>query len=195
MPAADISPPRIVAHWRRFSCGLWRVPRGDIDNAYSGDRMPKVRVFVHEGRLFTNTGCLYSRGFGSVVNGHPLIPADEYRGPDSIPYSHEGREAIYQRKQFRLGAKTVFVSSDPTVEEWRRLLRAIFADGGMFASGCTYPMFLTERCPPESSNNEAATRLELADCESGRIPRAKDEMRQWLDTGKRIIARQLNLEL
>jgi len=32
-----------------------------------------------------------------------------------------------------------FVASDPTIGEWRRLLRSLFADGGLFASGCTYP--------------------------------------------------------
>lgn len=195
MPIADVSPPRVVAHWRRFSSGLWRVPRGDIDDAYSADRMPRVKVFTHDGRLFTNTGCVYSKRFHSEVDGYLLIPADEYYGPESIPYSYAGNAAVYQGKQFRLGAKTVFVPSDPSVNEWRQLLRATFADGGIFASGCTYPVFLTERCPPESPNGETATQLEIADCEGGHIPQAKDEMRQWLDTGKRIIARQLDLGL
>lgn len=195
MPATDVNPPRVVTHWRRFACGLWRVPRGDINDAYSADRMPKVKVFTHEGRLFTNAGGLYYKGLNASVNGYPLIPADEYHGPESIPYSYEGEAVVYQRKPFRLGAKTVFVPSDPSVEEWRQLLRAMFADGGMFASGCNYPMFLTESYPPESPNGETAAQLELAGCESGHIPRAKDEMLEWLNTGKRIIARQLDLEL
>jgi hypothetical protein len=41
-----------------------------------------------------------------------------------------------------------FVASDPTIGEWRRLLRSLFADGGLFASGCTYPEFITGRHAP-----------------------------------------------
>ena len=44
-------------HWRRFSSGLWRVPEGDIAAAYCADTFPKIKVFTHEGRLFTNCGC------------------------------------------------------------------------------------------------------------------------------------------
>jgi hypothetical protein len=37
-------PLRIVTPWQRFSCGLWRVPEGDISGAYSADTMPRVKT-------------------------------------------------------------------------------------------------------------------------------------------------------
>ena len=106
--------PRIVTHWRRFSNGLWRVPEGDIAAAYCADTFPKIKVFTHEGRLFTNCGCNYSNAFETEANCYPLIPADEYHGAESVPYSYEGREAAYKGKVFKLGAKILFAASDPT---------------------------------------------------------------------------------
>jgi hypothetical protein len=180
------SPERIITNWRRFSMGLWRVPRGDIANAFSVSAFPTVIVFIHEGRLFTNGGASYSKLVHTEVNGYPLIPADEYRGEESVPYSYEGREVAYKGKVFRLGAKILFVSSDPTIEEWRRLLRSVFADGGLFTSGCTYPEFITGRHAPDSENGRAASFKELADCDCGALPKIKDEMREWLDAGKKL---------
>ena len=174
---------RAITHWRRFSLGLWRVPEGDIAAAYSTSTMPKVSVFIHEGRLFTNGGSNFSKLVHAEVNAYPLILADEYFGAESVPYSYEGRAVTYKGKSFRLGAKVIFISSDPTVDEWRRLLRSLFADGGYFASGCEYNEFLTERCTPESENGRAASLMELADCSSGGLPRIKDAMREWLDAG------------
>ena len=66
--------PRVVTHWRRFSDGLWRVPEGDIAAAYCADTFPKIKVFTHEGRLFTNCGCNYSHAFETEVNCYPLVP-------------------------------------------------------------------------------------------------------------------------
>lgn len=142
------APARIVvAPWRRFSDGLWRVTQGDIAVAYSAGGFPKVKVFTHERRWFTNGSYHYSRAFETTVDGYPLPSADEYRGPESVPYSYEGREVTYKGKSFRLGAKVLFVASEPTIEECRQLLRVMFADGGYFASGCEYPKFLTGQCP------------------------------------------------
>jgi hypothetical protein len=180
-PSPVLSEPvRIVTGWRRFSMGLWRVSEGDIAAAYSADKLPKVGVFVHNGRWFTNCGCCYSKGFKTEANCYPLIPANQYCGADSVPCSYEGREVTHKGKSFRLGAMVVFVSSEPTIEECRRLLRTMFADGGYFASGCEYPEFLADRCHPDSENAHAATAQELADCESGALPRTKDAMREWL---------------
>lgn len=180
-------PERIITNWRRFSMGLWRVPRGDINNAYSASTMPKVSVFTHAGRLFTNGGSSFSKSVHTEVNAFPLIPADEYQGAESVPYSYEGREVTYKGKPFRLGAKVLFVSSDPTIEEWRRLLRSLFADGGLFASGCTYPEFLTGRHAPDSGNGLAASAKELADYDNGALPVTKDAMREWLDAGAKTL--------
>jgi hypothetical protein len=186
------SPERIITNWRRFSMGLWRVPRGDIANAFSVSAFPKVIVFTHEGRLFTNAGASYSKLIHAEVNGHPLIPADEYRGEESVPYSYQGLEVVFKGKDFRLGAKVLFAASDPSVEEWRQLLRSLFADGGLFASGCTYPEFITGRHAPSSENGRAASFKELADCDNGALPRMKDEMREWLDAGQKSLCAPTN---
>jgi hypothetical protein len=118
--------------------------------------------------------------------GCPLIPADEYQGCQSRRYSYEGREATYKGKPFRLGTEIIFATSDPTIEEWRQLLRSMFADGGLFASGCTYPQFLA-RHGKDSGNSRAASVKELADCDSGVLPRIKDAMREWLDAGAKAM--------
>src|SRR6185437_10112264 len=81
---------RIVTPWRRFSCGLWRLPEGDISDAYSADTMPRVRVFIHESRPYTNGGG-FSKWLHAEVNAYPLIHPDEYQGPDTVPYSCEGK--------------------------------------------------------------------------------------------------------
>src|SRR5213076_2853885 len=95
---------------------------------------------------------------------YPLIPDGEYRGPESRQYTYEGREAAYRSEVFRLGPKVVFKASDPTVEEWRRLLRVHYADGGMFTARFTYVEFLGQRFAPKSENEQSARQTELADC-------------------------------
>jgi len=187
-------PKRIVTNWRRFSMGLWRVPRGDIANAFSASAFPKVFVFMHEGRLYTNGGANYCKAIHAEVRGYPLIPADEYRGAESVPYSYEGREVTYKGKLFRLGGEIIFAASDPTVEEWQRLLRVLFADGGHFASDCEYPEFMSSRIKLDSGNGRTASLKEIADCESGLLPRTKDAMREWFDAGAKA-ARSANRQL
>ena len=176
----ESEPQRIVTHWRRFSDGLWRVPEGDIAAAYCADTFPKVKVFTHEGRLFTNCGCNYSKSFETEANCYPLIPADEYRGPANVPYSYEGREAVHRGGVFRLGAKVLLVSSDPPLAEWRHLLRVLYADDGCFATNCTYGEFLANRYAPKSENGRAAWFEELAECGGRAMPRTQEEMRHLL---------------
>ena len=172
--------PRVVTHWRRFSDGLWRVPEGDIAAAYCADTFPKIKVFTHEGRLFTNCGCNYSKFLAAEVNCYPLVPRDEYRGAENVPYSYEGREAAYKGKVFKLGAKILFAASDPTLEEWRHLARVLYADGGYFASGCTYTEFIGNRFDPQSEIGSAARFKELAECGARSMPRTQEEMRRLL---------------
>ena len=84
------------------------------------------------------------------------------------------------------------------VTHWRRLLRSLFADGGLFASGCDYCEFFTERCRPDSENGRAANARELADCRNALLPRTKDAMREWLNAGLKSISssnQQLGLNL
>ena len=201
LTSAEIAPlpSRIVTHWRRFSSGLWRVPEGDIQAAYCADTFPKVKVFTHEGRLFTNCGGHFSGPIRAAMDCHPLIPADEYHGPEPRRYSHEGREAIYQGGVFKLGPKIIFEASDPTVVEWRHLFRVLYADGGLFASGVTYLEFLDQRLSPKSDNERAAHFKELAECGTGRMPRTQGEMRQLLEAGELTAVpspvQQMNLAL
>jgi hypothetical protein len=178
---APALPERIVADWRRFSSGLWRLPEGDIQAAYCADTFPKVKVFMHAGRLFTNCGGHFSGPIRAAADCYPLIPADEYRGPEPRRYTYEGCDAAYQGEVFKLGSKVVFEASDPTVDEWRRMFRVLYADGGMFAHGVTYLEFLDQRLSPKSDNERAAHFKELAECGSGTMPRTQAEMRQLLE--------------
>jgi hypothetical protein len=197
MNAVESNPPLIVTHWRRFSSGLWRVPEGDIAAAYCADTFPKIRVFTHEGRLFSNCGCHFSKWFHAEADCYPLIAADEYRGAESVPYSYEGREAAYKGKVFKLGAKAVFAASELTLEEWRHLMRVLYADGGYFASRCTYGEFLASRFDPSSANGREARLKELAECGARPMPRTQEEMRRLLacESDPTTQPRQIDLAL
>jgi hypothetical protein len=183
LPPTDTAllPEQIVTNWRRFSSGLWRVPEGDISAAYSAECFPKVKTFVHEGRLFTNSGGCFGGPILAEMNCYRLIPTDEYSGPEPRQYTYEGREAAYRGQVFRLGPKVNFSASDPTIAEWRRLLRVLYADGGMFAKGCTYSEFLANRFDPRSENGRAAHFKELAECGAGAMPRTQEEMGRLLE--------------
>jgi hypothetical protein len=174
-------PDSVTVNWRRISHGLWRVPEGDIHAAYSAESFPRIAVFSHEGRLFTNCGVHYCGAVHAEADCYPLIPAAEYRGPEQRQYTYEGREAAYRGEVFRLGPKVVFKTSDPTVEEWRRLLRLHYADGGMFAARCTYLEYLDQQFAPNSDNEQSARQKELAECALRGAPRTQAEMRRLLE--------------
>ena len=133
-----------------------------------------------------------ARGSGPIraaADCYSLIPADEYHGPEPRRYSYEGCEAAHQGEVFKLGPKVVFEASDPTVDEWRRLFRVLYADGGMFAHGVTYLEFLDQRLSPKSENERAAHFKELDECGSGTMPRTQAEMCQLLDGDEATSAR------
>ncbi len=174
-------PDSVTVNWRRLSHGLWRVPEGDIHAAYSAETFPRVAVFAHEGRLFTNCGVHFYGAVHAEADCYPLISGGEYRGPEQRQYTYQGREAEYRGEVFRLGPKVVFKTSDPTVEEWRRLLRVHYADGGMFVAGRTYLEFLGQRFAPNSENEESARQKELAKCGLREMPRNQAEMRRLLE--------------
>ena len=174
-------PECVTVNWRRLSSGLWRVPEGDIHAAYSAESFPRVAVFTHEGRLFTDCGVHYHEPIHAEANCYPLIPQDEYRGPEPNQYTYEGREAAYRSQVFRLGPKVVFEASDPTVEEWAQLFRALYADGGVFAARLTYLDFLNQRFSPNSDNEQTARQAELAAFGEGSMPRTQQEMRRLLE--------------
>jgi hypothetical protein len=173
------SPDRVMTHWRRFSSGLWRVPEGDISAAYSAESFPKIKVFTHEGKLFTNGGGHFSGPVAAGADCYLLIPANEYRGPEPRRYTYEGREACFRGDVFKLGPKVVFVATDASVEEWRQMFRVMYADGGWFARHSNYGSFLNEDSRlPLRENALSALRLELT---GDLLAHSKQEMQRFLD--------------
>ena len=188
------SPAKIVTHWRRFSSGLWRVPEGDISAAYCAESFPKIKVFSHEGKLFTNGGGHFSGPVAAGADCYLLIPANEYRGPEPRRYTYEGREACFRGEVFKLGPKVVFIATDASVEEWRQMFRVMYADGGWFARHSNYGLFLNEHSRlPLSDNARAALRLELT---GDLLAHSKQEMQRFLDhTGVSEPSEKLQLAL
>jgi hypothetical protein len=188
-------PDKIVTDWRRFASGLWRVPEGDIQAAYSAESFPRVRVFSHSGGLFTNAGGFFSGPVAAAANCYPLLPASDYQGPEPQRYSYEGREASFRGEVFKLGPRVVFVATDATVEEWRRMFRVTYADGGWFARHANYGLFLNEdRRESQSENAREALRLELA---GDLLAHSKSEMQKFLDGHQSSVltTRQLDLTI
>ncbi len=178
-PAVRTWPESVVTSWRRFSSGLWRIPEGDISAAYCAESFPKIKVFTHEGGLFANCGGHFSGPVAAGADCYPLILPDDYRGPEPRRYTYEGRDARCQGKAFKLGPKAVFLATDATVDEWRLLFRAMYADGGWFARQASYGLFLDEDHPMCKSENAcAALTLELADAV---LDFSKEEMKRLLD--------------
>src|SRR5580658_8463724 len=194
MQKSNPSPDKVMTHWRRFSSGLWRVPEGDISAAYSAESFPKIKVFIHEGKLFTNGGGHFSGPIAAGADCYLLIPANEYRGPEPRRYTYEGREACFRGEVFKLGPKVVFVATDASVEEWRQMFRVMYADGGWFARHSNYGLFLNEdRGLPLSENAHAALRLELT---GDLLAHSKQEMKRLLDdTGASEPSEKLQLAL
>jgi hypothetical protein len=174
------APVRIVTDWRRFARGLWRLPQGDIAAAYCAHRFPKLKVFTHEGRTYTNCSNLLSGIVRTLAFCYPLIAPEDYAGPQKVPHSYEGKEGHYQWQVCRLGPQVIFESSEPTVAEWQGLLRVVYSDGGRSAQSVSYREFLTERRAPKSPNERLAHAAELRLCESGPVPRTQADMRSLL---------------
>ena len=181
-PTSDTLPPeRIITRWQRFSSGLRQMPKGDICAAYSAHTLPRVSVFRHEGRMFTAGAILFLGTVHAEATSYPLLPVGSYAGPDSCPYSYEGRMVSHQGKAFRLGPKIVFIASEPTVEEWRKLMRVIYAHETRGSAQCTYLEFVDQGLSSKSENAQTARFKELAECGTGRMPRTQEEMRRLLD--------------
>jgi hypothetical protein len=186
-------PEKIMVNWRRFSSGLWGFSEGDISAAYCADTMPKIRVFTHEGSLFTNSGGFYSGPVLAAANCYPLILPSDYTGSEPRQYTYEGREGRYKGKVFKLGPKVIFTALDATVDEWRALYRAMYADGGMFACQSNYELFLREdRWASKSDNADAALVLELA---GDLVGCAKSEVKRVLENGTLPAVAKCQLDL
>lgn len=152
---------RIVTGWRRFSSGHWRVPEGDIYSAYCAHQFPKLNSFVEGGHLFTTTGITLLGG-AEEASCHILLPAGSVEVPKK-PYSHEGQIGKFKGKSWILGPLTTFVSEDPPVSEWQKILRAQYADGGYFANQPNYSEFLLSLDDEKmTENKEAAIKSEHA---------------------------------
>lgn len=97
------------------------------------------------------------------MNGYPLIPENEYRGPESRPYSYQGKLVCYKGRSYRLGPEVKFVCRQRTVEEWVDLLRRQYAHGGYFAARKSYAEVLRyfEAQDRVSPNKLAAIRAEM----------------------------------
>jgi len=186
-------PEKVVTDWRRFSSGLWRVAEGDISAAYCAETFPKIKVFTHEGRLFTNCGGHFSGPVPAGADCYPLIPVAEYAGPEPRRYTYEGREACYRNEVVRLGPKVAFLASDATLEEWRAVLRAMYADGGWFARQANYGSFLNENSNlAKSPNGTKALQMEQA---GNLVTLSKQEIQQSLDATSPSLASDNQLDL
>ena len=170
-PSQERSWPReILIEPSRLACGLWGYKEGDVHAAYCADTFPKIRTFLHEGQLYANCG-----GASDSMDCYPLIPAENYVGPEQIPYSYEGSQVTWNRRACRLGPKVAFTVRERTVEEEVDLLRRQYAHGGYFAAGRTYRQLLLEfeKCDNPSNNLVAAINAELARVE---LPNTQQEM-------------------
>jgi hypothetical protein len=91
----------------------------------------------------------------------------------------------------KLGPKIVFVATDATVDEWRGLLRSMYADGGWFARHSDYGLFLNEdRSNSMTGNAREALRLELV---GGLLDHSKADMKKLLD-GMILSSKNLQLD-
>jgi hypothetical protein len=86
----------VTVNWRRRSSVLWRVPEGAIHAAYSAESFPRVAVFTHEGRLFTNCGVHYQRA--SSCRGKLLSPEE------SMPRTQQEMRRLLERRATSAGA-------------------------------------------------------------------------------------------
>lgn len=195
MEAAEAKVKTCTIDWRRLDTGLWRTSEGDIAAAYSAQSFPKVRVFHHEGRMYTNCGGYPDR----MANGYPLIREAAYAGPEPqrIPGDayYEGERVTYRGQVFRLGPPVRFVAADLTVEEWRWRLKVMYADGGLFAANKPYAQMLEEFRRAGTAPNEAtAIALEL---QGSNPPTTQEEMRERLERERLGTpgTRQLKFEL
>jgi hypothetical protein len=73
-------PERVVANWRQFSSGLWRVPEDDISAAYSAETFHKIEC--------SRTKADYSETTAGISPGRSLPGVDCYPTPFSLEPTH-----------------------------------------------------------------------------------------------------------
>lgn len=146
-------PAEIFVEPARLASRIWGYPDGDILAAYSADTFPKVKSFIHECQHFANLG--FAFGHRESCNAYPLIPEEQYSGPEPRQYSYEGRLCSFRGRKFRLGPCVQFICRERSTEEWTELMRRQYAYGGYFAAGKTYAQVLEYfHSRPNCSDNE-----------------------------------------
>jgi hypothetical protein len=173
-------PAQVIVDPSRLHSGLWGYIEGDISAAYCADTFPKIQTFGHEGQRYTVTACHHQHGKESV-DAYPLILASEYRGPEPMQYTYEGRAVSYNGRSYRLGPKVKFVSRDRTIPEWIDLFRRQYAYGGYFVSGKTYAQMLTSFFE-EAIDDVNRTEAICAELNSSDLPERQEEMRTKIET-------------
>lgn len=158
-------PKRITTEWRRFSCGLWGIPEGDISAAYCADTFPRLKAFSEGGQLFTNCGSC-GGSLRMEADCYPCLPFDGSPLPREERFTYEGRTGLYKGKQVVLGSRVIFASTEPTTEEWRSHLQVLYAEGGWFARQATYGDFLSALSPARSENERLAIEREMSSARS-----------------------------
>jgi hypothetical protein len=170
--------PLIIVHFSRLESGVFGLREGDIQAAYSapsigGDCKSAIRIFRHDGKLWTNGGMSWNVTFCEAFC-FQLIPVENYTGPETAEFSYEGKTVIVTGRKYRLGPKTEFRSADRSVVEWRDDLRRKYKLGGYFTSGKTFHQVVRETAEKEiwdipsqtfkpiSGNIVEAIKLELA---------------------------------
>ena len=184
-------PESVTVDWRRFACGLWRDAEGDIRAACRLEDLPRAHTFKHEGQLYVPCGMVFRGSLGAEAWCHPIIRPEEYSGPEPQERSYEGRAITVNRETFQLGPKIVFMSSEPTVAEWRSHLKILYSDGGLFAAKPTYAVFLESLTPTGSLNHSEALSQEKA--EFGR--QDKEAIRSLLKPKSADAFAQLSFEM
>ena len=167
-------PTEIIVEPSRLAVGIWGDNEGDINAAYCADTFPKIKVFLHQGQRYTNSG-----GTNDCAICFPLIPSEEYKGPPQKPYSYEGRTAVYENQSFTLGPKIKFVARARTLQEEVSLLQRQYAYGGLFAAGKTYREMLLEFLEDEEISQGLTVAIE-AELARETLPATQSEMLQQL---------------
>ena len=91
---------KIIVHFSRLDSGVFSGHEGDIAAAYSAPALSEcegggIRTFHHDGKLWT-TGGRFGSFFHEAADAYELIPIHRYTGPDSAPYSYEGKTVTWK---------------------------------------------------------------------------------------------------
>ena len=140
---ATLNNMKVLVPAERLDGGLW-LKEGGLSLRLSGMELLETVAmsFTHDNKSWVSIGSSGSL-YQSTAHCYELLPASLGTSA-KVPYSYEGEDIIVNGKPYRLGVKHEFVSLDPTVAQWSKLLHAMYSKGGMFTSGKTYHDFLRD---------------------------------------------------